>query len=103
MRRILSFAFSMSNIVANEDVLKRRTDGFLNVIGGTINSERREKSIDIVQKFNYVTFEIMGEMSFGDAWDMRLEAQPGQSLSDSSQLPELRLTFPENTVITGPM
>ena len=103
MRRILSFAFSMSNIVANEDVLKRRTDEFLKVIGGAINSERREKGIDIVQKFNYVTFEIMGEMSFGDSWDMRLEAQPGQSLSDSSQLPEHRLTFPKNTVITGPM
>ena len=80
MRRMLSFAFSMSNIVANEEVLKRRTDEFLDVIGGTINSERSEKGIDIVQKFSYVTFEIMGEMSFGDSWDLRLEAQPGQSL-----------------------
>ncbi len=80
MRRMLSFAFSMSNIMANEEVLQRRTDEFLDVIGGTINSKRSEKGIDIVQKFNYVTFEIMGEMSFGDSWDLRLEAQPGQSL-----------------------
>ena len=71
-----SFAFSMSNIMANEEVLQRRTDGLLDVIGGIINSERSEKGIDIAQKFNYVTFEIMGEMSFGDPWDLRLEASP---------------------------
>ena len=47
MKRMLGFAFSMSNIVPNEEVLKRRTDEFLDVIGGTINSERSEKGIDI--------------------------------------------------------
>ena len=103
MRRMLSFAFSMSNIVANEEVLKRRTDEFLDIIGGTINSERSEKGIDIVQKFNYVTFEIMGEMSFGDSWDLRLESQPGQCLFHRISYRHSVLTLLESTVITGPM
>jgi len=33
--------------------------------------------MDIVRKFNCVTFNIMGEMSFGDSWDLRLREQPG--------------------------
>lgn len=76
MRRMLSFAFSMSNLIRNEDVLIRRTDEFLNAIGG-IEGENGERGINIVQKFNYVTFNIMGEMSFGDSWEMRLKEQPG--------------------------
>ena len=77
MRRILSFAFSMSNLMENEEVLLRRTDEFLDVIGG-IQTEGGKKGMDIVQKFNYVTFNIMGEMSFGDSWDLQLKEQPGQ-------------------------
>ena len=91
MRRILSFAFSMSNLVRNEDVLIRRTDEFLDAIGG-IESENGKKGIDIVQKFNYVTFNIMGEMSFGDSWDKRLKEQPGQS-PPSADPQNHRLTF----------
>ena len=80
MRRMLSFAFSMSNLIDNEQVLVRRTDEFLDVIG-SIKAEDGMKGINIVQKFNYVTFNIMGEMSFGDSWDLRLKEQPGQLLS----------------------
>lgn len=78
MRRMVSFAFSMSNLMRNEDVLIRRTDEFMDAIGG-IESEDGKRGINIVQKFNYVTFNIMGEMSFGDSWDLRLKEQPGQS------------------------
>ena len=76
MRRMLSFAFGMSNLMKNEDILIRRTDEFLDAIGG-IESENGKKGMNIVQKFNYVTFNIMGEMSFGDSWDLRLKEQPG--------------------------
>ena len=76
MRRMLSFAFSNSDLMKNEDVLIRRTDEFLDVIAG-IESEDGKKGMDIVQKFNYVTFNIMGEMSFGDSWDLRMKEQPG--------------------------
>ncbi|KAF6240626.1 hypothetical protein HO173_001297 [Letharia columbiana] len=74
MRRMLSFAFSMSNLMRNEDVLIRRTDDFLDAIGG-IESEDGKNGINIVRNFNYVTFNIMGEMSFGDSWDLRLKEQ----------------------------
>ncbi len=54
MRRMLSFAFGMSNLIRNEDVLMRRTDEFLEAIGG-IESEDGKRGINIVQKFNYGT------------------------------------------------
>ena len=78
MRRMLSSAFSMSNTIANEDTLIRRTNEFLAVIGDKImNEDSSEKGIDIFQHLNHVTFEIMGELSFGDSWDLQLEKQPG--------------------------
>ena len=91
MRRILSFAFSMSNLIRNEDVLIRRTGEFLDAIGG-IESENGKRGINIVRKFNYVTFNIMGEMSFGDSWDKRLKEQPGR-FSSSAHPQRYRLTF----------
>ena len=76
MRRMLSFAFSMSNLMKHEDILTRRADEFLDVIGSS-KGEDQKKGVDIVRQFNYVTFNIMGEMSFGDSWESRLEEQPG--------------------------
>jgi hypothetical protein len=86
MRRMLSFAFSMSSLLENEDVLTRRTDGFLDTIG-CIKSEDGKKGLNIVRQFNYVTFNIMGEMSFGDSWDLQLKGQRGQSSSFRLQRP----------------
>lgn len=80
MRRMLSFAFSLSNLMRHEDVLIRRVDEFLDAVG-SIESEDGRRGINIVQKFNYVTFNIMGEMSFGDSWDLRLKKQRGQPFS----------------------
>ncbi|MCJ1391796.1 hypothetical protein MMC18_004663 [Xylographa bjoerkii] len=77
MRRILSFAFSMSNLMRNEDVLIRRTDEFLDAVGSVKGAEGKN-GINIVQMFNYVTFNIMGEMSFGDSLDLGLKQQPDQ-------------------------
>lgn len=91
MRRMLSFAFSMSNLMRHEDVLIRRTDEFLDAVGG-IESENGKKGMNNVKKFNYVTFNIMGEISFGDSWDLRLKEQSGQS-SFSTRPQTFRLTF----------
>lgn len=60
----------------HEDVLVRRIDEFLDVIAN-IKMEDGKMGMNIVKQFNYVTFNIMGEMSFGDSWDMQLKAQPG--------------------------
>ncbi|KAK6580426.1 hypothetical protein PZA11_007448 [Diplocarpon coronariae] len=75
MRRMLSFAFSNSNLLENEDVLVRRTDEFLKTIG-SLESQDGRRGFSIVRQFNYVTFNIMGEMSFGASFDARLGAQP---------------------------
>jgi hypothetical protein len=57
MRRMLSFAFSNSNLLDNEDVLVRRTDGFISQLG---QIQHGENGFNIVQQFNYVMFNIMG-------------------------------------------
>lgn len=78
MRRMLNFAFSMSSLLENEDVLIRRIDEFLGRIDN-IKEEDGKKGLNIVRHFNYVTFDIMGEMSFGDSWDSQLKEQHGKS------------------------
>ncbi|KAN0116772.1 cytochrome P450 [Hyaloscypha variabilis] len=74
MRRMLSFAFSTTNLLENEDVLVRRTDEFVRAVGG-IRGTGGKRGFSIVRQFNYVTFNIMGEMSFGDSFEARLEEQ----------------------------
>lgn len=59
MRKMLSFAFSNSNLLDNEDVLIRRTDEFVTNIR-TLKGNDRKRGFDIVKQFNYVTFNIMG-------------------------------------------
>ena len=60
MRRMLSFAFSNSNLLENEDVLVRRTDEFVKTIG-SMQNQHGKRGFNIVQQFNYVTFNIMGK------------------------------------------
>ncbi|RDW66322.1 hypothetical protein BP6252_09957 [Coleophoma cylindrospora] len=74
MRRMLSYAFSNTNLLENEDVLLRRTDDFLKHVGNTASQDGK-RGINIVREFNYVTFNIMGEMSFGDSFESRLKEQ----------------------------
>lgn len=61
MRRMLSFTFSTSNLLENEDVLVKRTNNFISEIG-KISATVRSQGFNIVQQFNYVTFNIMGEI-----------------------------------------
>jgi len=61
MRRMLSFAFSNSNLLENEDVLIRRTNDFVRQIG-QLKSANGKRGFNIVQQFNYVTFNIMGTL-----------------------------------------
>ncbi|KAL3424452.1 Isotrichodermin C-15 hydroxylase 7 [Phlyctema vagabunda] len=75
MRRMLSFAFSNSNLLDNEKVLIRRTNDFLRDIKRANNNDG-ERGFSIVRQFNYVTFNIMGEMSFGESFEERLKNQP---------------------------
>lgn len=61
MRRMLSFAFSNSNLLDNEDVLVRRTNEFIDTISViTANAPWPNQGFEIIKEFNYVTFNIMG-------------------------------------------
>lgn len=60
MRRMLSFAFSNSNLLENEDVLVRRTDEFISKLG-SIQSPNGQRGFDIIREYNYLTFNIMGK------------------------------------------
>jgi len=59
MRRTLSFAFSNSNVLDNDDVLIRRTNDFIKELA-EIKSNDGRKGFNMIQQFNYVTFNIMG-------------------------------------------
>ena len=59
MRRMLSFAFSTSNLLENEEVLVRRTTEFIQRIRSVQSIDGR-KGFNVVKEFNYVTFNIMG-------------------------------------------
>jgi cytochrome P450 len=61
MRRMLSFAFSTTNLLENEDVLVRRTTEFIQRIKSVQSTDGR-KGFNVVKEFNYVTFNIMGKL-----------------------------------------
>lgn len=58
---MLSFAFSMGNLLKNEDVLIRRIDGFVEKMRSMCGDDNMKEGFDIVRAFNYVTFDIMGK------------------------------------------
>ena len=99
IRRMLSFAFGVSNLLEHENVLIRRSDEVLDVIGG-FKGEHGKKGMNVVQKLNCVTFNIMGEISLGDSWDLRLKEQQGFSLPSSRMS---RLISCKSTVTIEPM
>ena len=94
MRRMLSYDFSTSNLLQHEEVLIRRIDEFLDVIGN-LRDEDGKKGIDAVRQFDHVTFMIMGETSFDDSWDARLQAQPGTVLIPFFLIHTMFVDWPE--------
>lgn len=61
MRRMLSHAFSNTNLLAHEEVIHRRTDEMLDRLCG-LQEEGGKKGIDIVKWSYYVTYDITGEL-----------------------------------------
>lgn len=63
MRRLLSHAFSEKALRNQEDVMKRYTDLFIE----KLTAKARDGSIiDIVRWFNFVTFDLIGDLAFGE-------------------------------------
>ncbi|KAI9048240.1 hypothetical protein LZ554_008035 [Drepanopeziza brunnea f. sp. 'monogermtubi'] len=71
----IEFCIQLFQYFGDEDVPLRRTDEFVKAVGA-LQSQNKKRGFNIVRQFNYVTFEIMGEMSFGDFFDARLARKP---------------------------
>jgi cytochrome P450 len=65
-RRTLSHAFSMKALKGQEELITEFVDLFVHRIRET--SENGLKPIDINQWYNYLTFDVIGELAFGQTF-----------------------------------
>ena len=65
-RRILSHAFSVEAIKAQEKLTTEYVDLFISKIGEVAEANRGV--VDLNCWFNYLTFDIIGEMAFGESF-----------------------------------
>ncbi|KAK4184313.1 Isotrichodermin C-15 hydroxylase [Podospora australis] len=75
MRRMLSHAFTNTNLYTHQKVITERTDEMLDSMCG-IQYEDGKKGVNFVKWSYYVTYDIMGEMCFGDTWHTQTAKQP---------------------------
>ncbi|KAK0673247.1 putative isotrichodermin C-15 hydroxylase [Cercophora samala] len=61
-RRLLSHAFSEKALRAQEDIMKHYIDLFISKLTAKAHSN---ETIDIVQWFNFTTFDLIGDLAFG--------------------------------------
>ena len=78
MRKSLSHGFSASALNAQED----RVHYFVNLLIGQIKDNCIEAAGDMVRWYNFATFDIIGELAFGDAFGCLVSGT--NSLSSSS-------------------
>jgi len=64
-RRILSHAFSQSAMYEQEPLIKKYVDLLMSRLGDFAASG---EAIDIVRWFNYITFDIIGELTYGESF-----------------------------------
>lgn len=104
MRRQLSHAFSAAALREQSDIVIRYADAFMEQIrkyGGG------EKGIDVAEWYNYITFDIIGDLAFGESFHAVEKAQShewidiilnsifaGTMFEIYRRLPILKLTFP---------
>ena len=68
MRRNLSHGFSAAALKSQEDLVHRFVDLFILQINGRKTPEEEPRSVDAVKWFNFLTFDIIGELAFGDTF-----------------------------------
>lgn len=66
-KKHLSAAFSAKALVAQEDIIQRCVNDFINKIGPA--SQRSPEGINMVEWFEMSAFDLLGEMAFGDSFD----------------------------------
>ncbi|KAL3420745.1 cytochrome P450 [Phlyctema vagabunda] len=68
MRKMLSNAFSNSNLLSNDEIVIRRVNEFLDDLAA-LGENEGSSGVDIKKLFSYVTFNIMGEMALGNTFE----------------------------------
>ncbi len=68
MRRNLSHGFSATALKSQEDLIQKFVDLFILQINGRKNPGEELRSVDAVKWFNFLTFDIIGELAFGDTF-----------------------------------
>lgn len=63
MRKYLSHAFSQRSLVEQESIVSSVVDKFIARIG-----DLGAEGLDIVQWFNMMTFDIIGDLAFGESF-----------------------------------
>ena len=69
MRKHLSAAFSTRALAEQEDIVARVLDRFIERIGWEENyGEKKEKGINVTKWYEMVSFDVLGEMAFGESF-----------------------------------
>ncbi|KAK3045564.1 hypothetical protein LTR09_012861 [Extremus antarcticus] len=76
MRRNLSHGFSATALKSQEDLIQKFVDLFILQINGRKNPGEGLRSVDAVKWFNFLTFDIIGELAFGDTFGSLKEGKP---------------------------
>lgn len=63
-KKLLSHAFSPKNLLEQEDIILR----YVNILMASMAEESRKGPLDLKQWYNWVTFDVLGELCFGESF-----------------------------------
>lgn len=89
-RRLYSPGFSLRSLREQEPLIQGYVNGFVN--GITQACEQGETPVDMVQWFNFVTFDIIGDLVFGESFGC-LENGAKEWLAKLNQIEEAQMHF----------
>lgn len=84
VRRLLSHAFSEKALTAQTPLINSYVDKLINNLRRKSNENGRSTIVDIVKWYNYTTFDILGELAFGE---------PFRCFEDDAIHPWIRILF----------
>lgn len=84
MRRLLSHAFSEKALTAQTPLINSYVDKLVNNLRRKSNENGGSTTVDIVKWYNYTTFDILGELAFGE---------PFRCFEDDAIHPWIRILF----------
>lgn len=65
MKKSLSGAFSTKALMEQEEIIQRCVNGFADKVGSV---RKRERGINVVDWYEMIAFDILGEMAFGESF-----------------------------------